>query len=806
MAKKFINRTDDFGFIVEKYYEFVRSEKSFVLILYGDKFIGKSRLVSEVISYLDINRRTFFHLKTTKHNILKAENGYFFHVFSTAINAQFKKEKWFLYAIKNLVRFIRKNVNVIASIILKMFSLNILGEAANAIINIQSYNDFYNVYSYARKHQLIVHVENTHIIDDISLKWFIKLLQQNGRKKMFIVFEYTSKKDHTNVEEFTDCYRKIKDVSVNKYFLQPLAFEHCKLLIDFDFIDERTESLFQKVVHNANGNIYRITEFKLEKIDRFKLSDNYNSVLDELTQLSTNELIILFIIFQHGCSITYSTLKSLIEYNQHFHYLGIDISTINVILNTLTSKNFVFSTDNKVNLSREQIIEEIKSIIKNKKLYQIQLIAFNLLREPYYFDLTNNSILFDNRSNYDSLMLLIRIYSIYDIQSICSISDLIIGHYLSNNNYFQKINIIVSLCELNYENVQNHSYITEFLLKESYNIGLLNAFKKILGSIYNENNFAHNLYQIQKFIIFNEFDKQKEKVSAIVEKYKKDEQKSAIIEMTIFDYYVSKKDLKIDKYASRIITKKKIALQYYALFLRCYTNVLPLKDSIKHLNESIAILDQFGNTKEKYQSFIALARTLIYSGRLHEAKELLHEADKNMSNIAYKKYYYFNNLAIIDIMLGKVTKKTELYLMKARNMANYLYEEIIIANNLFCYHCRKKSFEQALFYYEYIINNIENKKHSSWFLIRIYFNFYKFNKMQSTFEIKNIEYEIKKLTTYKDYRTKEVTEICNHILQNAPIPFDSPFYFMCSKGFIVGTLCDWSYDIASLIGSKFIQN
>tara|TARA_Y100000588_G_C13496090_1_gene603122 strand:+ start:192 stop:554 length:363 start_codon:yes stop_codon:yes gene_type:complete len=107
----------------------------------------------------------------------------------------------------------------------------------------------------------------------------------------------------------------------------------------------------------------------------------------------------------------------------------------------------------------------------------------------------------------------------------------------------------------------------------------------------------------------------------------------------------------------------------------------------------------------------------------------------------------------------------------------------------------KENREAANEYVKTIKNHLDAKKYSPWFLIRIYYNFYKYAQKYDTDLQMSIRNEIQKIYDIEhEYSNKNVVnEICEEILFSKALSQDNPFYSILKSGYILGTLSYWGF-------------
>lgn len=669
----FIDRDDEVDEIIN---DISFSSHNRVRIVYAKTAIGKSSLVSKVLSQESISDYEIIRIKTYPQNTNRNVNDWLYlDLIFEAISKYFDKSEYnylkFEYYIANTKnRALRKEMleNISDQIVKSNSKHKILSIFTyyfiKRILKIGEFN-FYKIVqdntmfsrmikthyiNYVLSNiKILLSIDNIQNIDNISLKYFVDWLNDTNSMGHYFILEYTVSDDHplSELNELSDLFKE-SGATVIKSELDKIPSEYVVDIINKHFPDKPNNINFNIDVlkyyrSTANGNIRELLDYTI-CYDNISNNNNVHPTFMNIYNLSEHSQYILsIIVYNHGSILT--TLLAAI--------LQISPADLDTMLTELYTNNIIQKDDNNVKILHSTIIDQWNNNIQSFK--DIDKLAYKQLEKYYKECLYNEStdIPIDI-----AWQMLLQIYVRNEPTKISTLLKNLEQGIISNISPQGAWNYLSKLINATKHNVKYYEDLYFHILQMCFEFELYTEGFSCIQIMDNSQLLKGNTkLLLYRSMYYSALDKHKENIQLYedsIHKFAMNSREYLNLSLIVLCSY---KSLNIIDQCIKIHNEfihNKTIMQYpeYAYFLRLTNIYLPDYISIRYVTKSVKLFYNSDNVLQAGKSMITQAKLLAGLGKYHSAIKKIQKAETLLASKRIGAHMIYVNYAAFLLLNG----------------------------------------------------------------------------------------------------------------------------------------------------------
>lgn len=674
METKFINRLDEF----KKIKEIINSKKHTscggLLLLYSKSGIGKARLVEEYVEkYYPVSFHLNVKIPNSPQRIVEP-----YHYFNILYQELFQNNNWkfkpFFSGMSLSVFFTQLHLGL-------ELSTDYPKEVNRKLKSIQRIFKNYT-------QPIIIVIENAQSIDEESLHIIKSFLQDFPNLLFFLLYNIDN---HYTKGIMNSFFEDIQKFSIVPYpiSISKLKFTHVLEVLELSEETCLGNQMLKEAYQTYEGNMDELIVCSLE--NNCSKKEGYDAII---MKVSPHAKFIMYILLYYMGEIQEKALIELLkdapcsEKNLHQNFLA-----------ELEQNHIIERKNGRVTMNNSMI-----NYLENLPFSEEGYTALRIVIENSWCKLEQNN------EEFSALYRLVYLYSLLNDKEIFNLFPYIKKYGAVNGNIKEILNRIEQICSLKCKD----SSLREEVILESvdilYTIGDMKTAREKLDTIFCQDNFRHEMYNLALKAVLNE-DDFIFYVKNLIMKYEESPRIELFCKyMYLYHMMRQSPSAVAEHYAKSILNDERYRLysEYYFV-LKNYSVYLNNNEAIKILQKCIDYFRLNERNDLAIRTTITLAMRYANIGELGRARKILKEAESE-NKYACKECYFLNNFSVIDILEKQFTENVEINLKNALLFSPNTYEKGIILSNLLIYYCETNSMEDA----KYIVDCLEAPRYSAY--------------------------------------------------------------------------------------------
>ncbi len=629
--------------------------------------------------------------------------------------------------------------------------------------------------------QMVLIIDNLQIIDESSLSFLRRCFYFNNSKKVFIIFEYTT------INENTEMVQKAVEIFANEnIIISCVKIERTDSKYIIDIIDKKisdkpkefdfNKNLINHYIENNSGNIRELIDYSIN-YNKTIISDP-DKTLECLLNLSDKELSIIITIVEFDGKMKLQYLRDLTKYARLYQ--------LDDIFESLIQKKLIILSNTYVLIAHASIIDRLKI---NDNYFD----AEKKSTISYIKEYIESLLIKSNKLNFIFLKVILNIYKDTYPEKIGELFKSLEESVLIKLPIKTVWKYINSFIDVTVEHIEEHISLYKSILRmcfkfelydEGYNRCLLQIEKR--KKMPNDKKFI--LYKMMFLAACDKHYENIEFYNEIRPRYIDDIEMDLNINLAVLSSYRSLGDISTCLKIHKILKNSKYK-QYkeYGYRNRLVDMYLPRSKTIPYLKKSVKAFNDLEEQQAK--TLITYTHVLGGLGKIRAARKKINKAATLLSGKLLGNHMILVNQAVLNLVEGNFKDETFSLLNMAETSAIVPFDKLaIIVNKLvWCYENNRFDISKSLEDDAMIIINLEPDKHIHSLL---YYNLYSIYTKQGKY------LEARRYLS----KAKENMRYCKPVEERITNSITKDNRFIIGKPWHICYLAYWTYDV--LIGEE----